>query len=248
MDWSRAKSVLIYAFLLLNVVLGYQLWQDVQDRLTTQLDWTSLSEDAKQMKEAKKIEIMAKIPSETPSLRDISYKVIENQQSIVLLKEAEDSKYIYMSQRDFIDALGDEINYLEQYRHDMAITEDGVFVLHQQLTNGLPLFEVKLKLYYENQKITAYMQQYVEAEESRELEDQKIITASQALGSVIMNHLPVGSIVRDIQLGYHGQLFDTDTQVASPTWRIMLESGDIYYVNAISGSVEHVQGEKEKEA
>ncbi|MBR2569428.1 MAG: two-component system regulatory protein YycI [Paenibacillus sp.] len=248
MDWSRAKSILIYAFLLLNVVLGYQLWQDVQERLSTQLDWTSLSEDAKQMKEAKNIDIPAKIPSETPSLREITYKVIENQQTRVPLKQVADSKIIYMSQKDFIEGLGDEIHYLEQYRHDMAINEDGVFILHQQLTNGLPLFEVKLKLYYENQKITGYAQQYVEAEESRELEDQKIITASQALGSVIMNHLSVGSIVRDIQLGYHGQLFDTDTQVASPTWRIMLEGGDVYYVNAISGSVEHVQGEKGKEA
>lgn len=42
MDWGRAKNVLIYAFLLLNLVLGYQLWNDLReqaDSIRTLLPW-----------------------------------------------------------------------------------------------------------------------------------------------------------------------------------------------------------------
>jgi len=33
MDWGRAKSVLIVSFLVLNVLLGYQLWLNVRDQV-----------------------------------------------------------------------------------------------------------------------------------------------------------------------------------------------------------------------
>jgi hypothetical protein len=50
--------------------------------------------------------------------------------------------------------------------------------------------------------------------------------------------LPVGSVITDIQLGYHGQRFDSETQPMLPFWRIVLEKGAPYYVQAFSGAVE----------
>jgi Uncharacterized protein conserved in bacteria len=47
-----------------------------------------------------------------------------------------------------------------------------------------------------------------------------------------------GDGIADIRLGYHGQMYESDTQVLAPKWRIVLDNGDIYYVHAVNGEVE----------
>jgi regulatory protein YycI of two-component signal transduction system YycFG len=49
MDWRRAKNVLILAFLMLNLLLGYPLWKEWRDRLSTAVDWTSLPPETRQV-------------------------------------------------------------------------------------------------------------------------------------------------------------------------------------------------------
>ena len=248
MDWSRAKSILIYAFLLLNIVLGYQLWQDVRVHINTEQDWTSLSEETRRIMDVKQITVTSNIPAETPSLSEISYRMLDSDERKTVMQEPVESKVLYMSTRDMINELEDEIPHIEVYQYDQAIGGDGTFILHQQMVNGLPLFEVKLELYYENQLINAFRQKYAEISDMKTADGQKILPASQALDTVIEKHLSPGSNVIDIKLGYHGQLFDTETQVAAPSWRLLLENGDIYYMNAINGAVEHVPaGKKENE-
>ncbi|WP_235075275.1 hypothetical protein [Paenibacillus alvei] len=66
MDWGRAKNILIYAFLLLNIVLGYQLWQEVRDQMHSELDWTSLSDAAKKMMEVKRFKLQPRFLQRHP--------------------------------------------------------------------------------------------------------------------------------------------------------------------------------------
>lgn len=246
MDWSRAKSVLIYAFLLLNIVLGYQLWQDVRDQINTEQDWTTLSEETRRIMDVKQIQVTSKIPSETPSLREITYRYEKKTSFKNILTTPIESRVLYATKREMVRALEEAIPHIEMYQLDQQLSDESKFVLHQQMVNGLPLFEVKLELYYENREIVAFRQQYAEIEDSKTAQEQKILPASQALDTLIEKNLPPGTVVTDIQLGYHGQVFDTDTQVAAPTWRLLLDNGDIYYMNAINGAVEHVpSGKKE---
>lgn len=246
MDWSRAKSVLIYAFLLLNIVLGYQLWQDIRDQMHTELDWTSLSEETRRIMDVKRIEVTANIPAETPSLREISYRLVKTDIGFKSLLTPVESKVLYMSKRDIVRELEDEIPNIQYYIYDQAIGGDGIFTMQQQMVNGLPLFEVKLELQHESGQIIAYRQQYAEIDDTKTSDDQKILPASQALDTVIEKNLAPNSVVTDVRLGYHGQLFDTETQVAAPAWRLLLDNGDIYYMNAINGAVEHVPVRKKE--
>ncbi|MCE5172457.1 two-component system regulatory protein YycI [Paenibacillus profundus] len=243
MDWSRAKNVLIYAFLLLNIVLGYQLWQDVRDRMHSDLDWTSLSEETRQIMDVKHIQVPAKIPAETPTLREITYRFVNRGTERVPIQTPKDSTIIFL-EKELIRSLQGDIRHIEMYRYDELSGKPGTFVLHQRLANGLPIFEVSLELSVSEQKITAYRQQYVELIETKSNKEQKILPASQALGSVIEKVMP-GSIVKDIRLGYHGQIFDAETQVSAPSWRIMLEN-EVYYVNAINGAVDNSQAGKKE--
>ncbi|MBN3524270.1 two-component system regulatory protein YycI [Paenibacillus apiarius] len=245
MDWSRAKNVLIYAFLLLNIVLGYQLWQDMRDRMHSDLDWTSLSEETRIIMDMKKIQVTAKIPAETPSLREITYRFVNRGKMEVPLKTPKDSVIIF-SEKDLIRSLQGEIPNIDMYRYDETVGGTGPFLFHQRLPNGLPIFEVTLKLMHRSQKITAYQQQYVELVESKTNKEQKILPASQALGIVIEKYLLPGSVVRNVQLGYHGQLFEAETQVAAPSWRITLDNDEVYYVNAINAAVDTSQAGKKE--
>lgn len=237
MDWGRAKNVLIYAFLLLNLVLGYQLWSDLQEQADSNPDLTSLESNIQRIMETKRIKVLAQIPSEAPQLPKISYRFVDGQQShrVVDLESPVDSRLIF-SPKELVNALKGSLPDISNYRYDEAIGSENVFVLHPLVDGKWPLFQINLELFYGNQEIKSYRQDVVEI--SRMGEEQQVLSASKALGNLIENFLPEGSVVTSIELGYYGQVFDSDADLpASPAWRFMLESGEEYYVQGISGDV-----------
>jgi regulatory protein YycI of two-component signal transduction system YycFG len=249
MDWGRAKSVLILAFLILNIILGYQLWLDVREQLTSNLDWTSLTEDTKLSMEKKSIQVQAKIPSETPALPERTFKFVDNVQEgqRIDLAKPVPSRLIF-TEKELRKALKDQIPSIEQYSYDPLTSLDGIFALNYMLDGKWPMFEVRMELFYANQNILGYRENMVKELESKGKTEkqQKVISATNALDSLIGKYLPAGSIIKEVTLGYHGQVYN-ETLVTAPAWRFVLESGDIYYMNAISGEVYHPKGEEQKE-
>ncbi|MFF2483544.1 two-component system regulatory protein YycI [Paenibacillus sp. NPDC058071] len=238
MDWGRAKNVLILTFLLLNILLGYQLWGDIREQLNANKNTAELPPETLTIMKQKRIELDATLPLDTPKLRDLTYQLQNggsDRQDTVQLKMPVDSRIIF-TEKDLLNQLGGQIPDLAQYRFDLLMSTDQVFVLYKMVDNH-PMFDVRLELYYSNQKITAYKQMRVEVLGSGEAKEQTVLPASKAVAPFIERNLPNGSIIRDIQLGYHGQTFDTDTQVSAPYWRVVLEDGLVYYIHAISGEV-----------
>ena len=247
MDWGRAKSVLIYAFMLLNLVLGYQLWNDLREQANANPDLTSLTENTQRVMEAKDIKVPIQIPTETPELPKINYRFYgEDDGKDVLLKEPVYSKLIFEPDQ-LVTALKDSIPDISRYRYDPEGASDGVFILHPLANGKWPLFRVNMELHYSQQRIVSYQQQKVEISAIGDEKRQRVLPASKALGNLVDNYLPEGSVVRSIELGYYGELFDSDAQVAAPVWRFTLESGDIYYVQGISGDVISPSSDKAKE-
>jgi regulatory protein YycI of two-component signal transduction system YycFG len=97
-------------------------------------------------------------------------------------------------------------------------------------------------LYNKDQKIRAYRQDLIQVLSSEGTKDQQVLPASIAVTPLIEKQLPAGSVIKDIRLGYHGQIFDTEEQLSAPSWRVLLESGEVYYVHAISGEVDTANG------
>lgn len=239
MDWGRAKNVLIYAFLLLNLLLCYQLWNDLHDQVSANLDFTSLSEETQAVMEQKGIRVLCPIPAATPQLPDITYNYSgeEQNEAPVLLKLPIDSKLIYSSFTELSDQLVGQIPDIANYRFDSQESEIGKFVLHPLVDNQWSLFRVRLELINSNQKIVAYRWPKIKIGTSNKEDLQKVLPASQALSSLIEKYFPVDSVVKEIELGYYGELFNSESQVASPMWRFMLENGKAYYVDAISADI-----------
>lgn len=249
MDWGRAKNVLIYAFLLLNFLLGYQLWNDVREQANTNLDYTSLDENTQQIMQEKNIQLLCLIPAGNPVLPKITYRFISRENTNpVELKEPLDSKLVFMG-NELAKAIESQIPQFKNYHYDPMESEDGTFVFHPIVNEEWPLFndQLKLKLLYHEQKITSYQLSVTEIIPSNEEEQQKVLHASDALAKLINNnYIPPNSAVKDIQLGYYGEMFNSENQVAAPAWRFTLEN-EVYYVQGISGDVVSSKTDKAKE-
>lgn len=239
MDWGRAKNVLIYAFLLLNLLLCYQLWVDLRDKVSANLDFTSLSEETQQIMEQKGIRILSPIPAATPQLPNITYRYSgeEQEQTPVELEQPIDSKLIYSNFSELSNQIEGQIPDIANYELDSQENEVGKFVLHPLVQKEWPLFRVRLELMYSNQKIVAYRRPEIEIGSSSSQEIQKVLPASQALSSLIEKYFAPDTVVMDIQLGYYGELFNSESQVAAPMWRFVLENGKSYYVHGISADI-----------
>ncbi|NGZ76579.1 two-component system regulatory protein YycI [Saccharibacillus alkalitolerans] len=243
MDWGRAKNVLIYAFLLLNLVLGYQLWNDVREQQGASLGFDSLSESTQRAMEEKNIQVLTSVPADTPSLPKISYRYThKTPDGPVRLAAPADSKLIF-APGDLAAALRSEIPDIGDYSYDAFAaggSGDGSFTLHPLFEDQWPLFNASLELFYTDQKITAYLGAPVEIQEAGAATE--VLPAQKALGTLVENYLPEGAVVKEIVLGFYGQTFDSETQVAAPVWRFTVENGDsssysVYYVQGASGDV-----------
>ncbi|MHA6481637.1 two-component system regulatory protein YycI [Paenibacillus sp. strain BS8-2] len=238
MDWGRAKSVLIMSFLMLNVLLGYQLFNDIREQLDANVNSAELPQDKVLLMQQKRITFAssANLPSDTPKLGDLTYLLHSDvhQKPVPTPLEKPVDSALNFSKGQLIKAIGDQVPELEHYVYDIHNSREGVFVLHR-MVDGLPMFNVELELYNSNLKITGFLQDRVEL--IGRGEEKQVLPASKIVASLIETYLPEGSVITDIQLGYHGQIFDSEKQVSTPSWRVMLEDGNVYYVNAISGEV-----------
>ncbi|MBO7747086.1 two-component system regulatory protein YycI [Paenibacillus sp. MWE-103] len=235
MDWGRAKSVLIIAFLLLNLVLGYQLWSNIREGRDASTDVNDLRPETQALMKEKGIKLDTSIPSETPELKDLTFRAKtklgagERRE----LQTPVDSKAVF-NEKELLASLGGVIPDLNKYAFGENLDSEFVFY---RTVEGRPMFDVKLELFYSNLKITAYKQDVIEVLPSEKSTAQAVLPATKALATLIEKQLHDGAVIKEIKLGYHGQIFNSDVQVSAPTWRVLLEDGGQFYMNAISGEV-----------
>jgi len=235
-DWGRAKSVLIFSFLLLNILLGFQLWSDVQAQLNANTNSVELPPDKLLIMQKKRITLSTNLPSETPKMGDLTYILQSDsmqEEKPIPIEPLVNSAVVFNS-KQLDRTLGEVIVDLTEYDYDVNSSKEGVFILHR-MVDERPMFHTKLELFNSNLKITGYLQDRVEI--TGKGETKQVLAASKMISSLIESYLDVGSVIIDIKLGYYGQIFDSEVQVATPAWRVMLDDNKVYYVDAISGEV-----------
>ncbi|MFC5450611.1 two-component system regulatory protein YycI [Paenibacillus aestuarii] len=243
MNWGRAKTILILSFLILNMILGFQMWSAKRSNQTEiAADASGTVEELNRVLRSKNIRITEDLPTDLPKMKVITVKFDEN------MKLDEEKPLKQPMTMTTILGKGvskevqarSEIPYFEMYQFDSATSKNGVYLFNQTY-NKLPLFDVKVELYEHNGEITSYRQAYVEVESGVEQTEQKLIPAQLAVRSLVENYLSEGSIITDVRLGYHGQLYNSPTQPMFPHWRVTIDNGDIYYLQAFNGAVEPPQ-------
>jgi regulatory protein YycI of two-component signal transduction system YycFG len=236
MDWSRAKTILILSFLLLNMMLGYELWAGQWGLRLTKSETTIIVEELKRIMSSKNIRLEAEIPTEMPKLKELDVSVDESDKFGKRFDFATPIKYSGINGKNMPnDALRRVIPYYRDYRLDPVLSSDQLIVLNQ-MHGTYPIFETRLDLYWvqEHGVISGYRQDYVTAESNPNQREQLVIPAHTALRSLLENYVAEGSVITDIQLGYYRGRY----QLLLPSWRIALQDGTIYYVHAFTGAVE----------
>jgi regulatory protein YycI of two-component signal transduction system YycFG len=242
MDWSRAKTILILSFLLLNVLLGYQLWSSRMDRSNLESDTVGIMQEVNKLLASKNIRIQMDVPKDAPKLNQISVKLNDKYRDGNTTILSKPIRFINLTSKnipkEFITKAA--IEKPEMYQYDSVDGKDSIYVFNQ-MTSNVPMFDINLKLFVQKGEITGYKQVYVEVQSEGVQKEQKVISAYTAIRSLAENFLAEGSIITDIRLGYHGQQFDSETQYMLPYWRIKLADGSVYFVQAFNGAVEGPQ-------
>lgn len=246
MDWARTKTILILSFLLLNVVLGIQLWSSRSDLLDLETNPSGAAmEELQRILKSKNIQVSANIPKDVPKLREVVAKFDENLAPDTLVALPRPFKFNpLINKGSYDDLLGrNVIPYMDSYQFDPITSLNDTYVFHQ-LYGALPMFEVKLELIEKNGMVSGYRQGYVEVQSEGDQKEQKVISPYIALRSLSENYLPDGSVITGVKLGYHGQVYNSQTLYMVPSWRISLGNGDLYFVHAFNGAVEEPRKNK----
>lgn len=245
MNWSRAKTILICSFLLLNMILGFQLWSTNRSNKTEiALDTSGTVEELNRALRSKNIRLTDELPTDQLKMKVITVKYddsIKPGEQKALKSPMNMSVLLGKGASKEVQAQS-EIPHFGLYQLD-SMSKDGgnVVYVFTQLYGKLPLFDVKVELNEQNGEITSYRQAYVEVESGVEQTEQKLIPAQLAVRSLVDNYLSEGAIITEVKLGYHGQPYNSQTQPMFPHWRITIDNGDIYYLQAFNGAVESPQ-------
>lgn len=240
MDWGRAKTILICTFLLLNILLGYQLFIQNIEFPGSYFGMSALREDMNKVLESKNIQLEHDIRSEPSHLRvtlelpplpsevtDPSYQTLEEPFDVSLLGRNRISSDISSQIEDF-----------NEYAYDAASSTESERVYYQLYEEKWPMFEVNLRLYVEDRKVVGYTQHKVEVIPDINSEEQEMLSVYRVITFLAEHVLPRDTVIKDVQLGFHGQVFDSNTRVLAPKWRVVTSQGDVYYVHGVNGAIE----------
>lgn len=237
LEWGRAKTILIITFFLLNVILGYQLFI-YANWAGSYLESAEIREEMNQLLRSKQIRLDKEIPRETPKLREITvaFQRADQEDGMVYLQDPFPVQQLF-KQNKSAKEFRSRIAHFDSYQYDPFLSDHRTLVFHQ-LYERWPMFEISMELHHDGEFITRYNQRFGIIETEKEEEEQQVLSAYRAVGFLAENVLSQGTIIEDVQLGYHGQVFDSDRQVLAPKWRVVTSEGEVYYVHAINGAVE----------
>lgn len=290
MDWSKAKNVLIVAFIVTNIFLVYNMEKNIFNRGDLQFINDDYIENAERYLIEAGIQLDIDIPREIVSLPElmVKYKIFEPTE---LAKEFLGEEYRQLENNSFIS--GTKIvqsisnkkfiykNLInEAYRYpiddEAAIEISNQFLsehnlMHEDLKlqqiyfgiiedfGDIPLYKLVYNQTYEDRFLAeSYIHVYVRHKEVVGVEGmllefentygdkKKIISATEALlrkmNDIINdNQEDEDIIITEMEIGYYFNPVDIDfttwetieSGTTSPSWKIVLNNGKTYYVEAL---------------
>lgn len=252
MDWRRAKTILIIAFLILDSFLLYQLWTGREHEVEMGQQNTATSSNLQDVLKARNIKLQIEMPAEMPEMYYVNIRYGELQQvnknkllNQVIKMEGHilQSRFLdplpspgYPTKGDIHRIYKEHILFFDDYKLDSKMNYPNQLVYHQ-LWNGRPFFGATLELNLINQNVISYRQIHYEVVNKGS--GKKVISSVTALHTLIENNMiGNGESIHAIDLGYYGHTYDADIQVIAPVWRIIHGSNQVDYVNAITGVIE----------
>jgi regulatory protein YycI of two-component signal transduction system YycFG len=253
MDWSRAKTILIWAFLFLDLFLGYQVYVSRTELWLNAEAVQGSKWDIELYLRQQQITLLAEVPQETPEMK---YVNVENFGfDILALQETQGLKVTVENERSAISAqlmqplpfdkqtdpddllrqMGQHLLYEDQYRADPYLSNKQK-IKYWQLHGKYPIFNAPLDIHLENNLVTGYSQTYFHIRSQGSA--RQVISAYTALRSMVEKQIIApGEKIESVMLGYFGYHYDADIQVLAPVWRV-IHDGKTDYINGFTGAIE----------
>jgi regulatory protein YycI of two-component signal transduction system YycFG len=251
LDWSKTKTIFIITFLILDIFLAYQF---IQKRNSSQLD-VILETTIEEQLEANGITYV-ELPKDITKVAYLSGEskifTLEETKKLVNQKVVIGNQPIL--QASFINPISlsnpQDQHFLSDFVERNIISgKDYAFwkfdekekqIIFFQKYNGKVIYKnpssMLLLHLNENNEIISYEQTLLN--DLEEYEKQEIVPAIKAIETLYKkNHLKPGDHVTNIELGYYALVQFTASQVLTPTWHIVVNGKEDYYVNAFEGQV-----------
>lgn len=265
MDWNRTKTIFIISFLILDLFLIFQLKEkssinndvDVitESTLEEQLEaeeityvdipketWKEayISAKRKIFTDVDLVELRNKFENQTLSIFSEDM-IVSRFDTPIPLPEIGQMEMIYQSIKSTVFQ-GDQYAYWAWYRDSDTIlffqtykdkpiyfNESGMLVLHLNDTNDA---------------IIGYTQTLLNTIEpvDEQGQQQEVLTAHKAIETLYKkNNLPSKSKITKIELGYFTLVpLSSGVQVFAPTWHIVVDEKQNFFVNAIEGQIQQL--------
>ncbi len=125
---------------------------------------------------------------------------------------------------DYIEYLADNKKVLNYY----------------QVVDDTAIFSSRLRVVVEADLLKAVELYWLQPADRSQLRDMQVISAAEALASLV-NALGPGTeerVIKHIEIGYYSGEYDAEKWEIPPVWRIVLDDGQSYYINAFTGNME----------
>lgn len=253
MNWGGTKWILIVVFLILNLFLGYQLWQktshqpELANSYQSALDELLYLHQISLETELNPFEgALAPLEVSSTLKEGLDFPFAKDQQVRIEGNRIEAALMMPYKLEEPFDSRAFRENFLKKYVYqNEAYQLEGInstTIRYVQYYKELPLFISKLDISVNpaSRMVTGYEQLYFSV--LREGTKQPIIPAEAALTTLIEQQvIPPFAAIRAVTLGYYGHPYEAQLQVLTPTWRIIFQTGTEIkesYVNAYTGAIE----------
>jgi len=237
MDWNKAKNILILSFLILNILLFYELYKQYTNEHYIEEEGMNQRVKVENWLKENKIVVNSVITEEMPKMsyiyaqKKVSYKPqIIKTNSFIMLKEPGEYQY-----PKFVQEIEDSIN---DHNDNNSQNNSQIPYIYYQITqDGRPIFNSKITNYNLNElsEVPQEVSYFVLSSKSTE---QQVISPWTALNSIIkLNKIEKNSFINSLSIGYYGQSGDEKIFVLTPVWRLVYNNKEVVYINAISNDL-----------
>ena len=252
MHWSRIKTIFIIAFLLLNSFLGYQLWEKKTRKIELAQSYENSIEELLLLKN---IKLDTELDLEQPKLPQLNVQFL-SYTFRDLAKLA--GQHVVLEEHKLISSLiqpyplpqpWDETVFFEQFVRKKVMNGEeyrydrhGEGLVYLQQMENRPIFGGTLHFQHDGEKVTGYEQVYYHV--ISQATPQPVISSFTCLRTLLENEsIPQEAVIASLSLGFFGQIYEADSQILTPTWRVIAHHGEKrleYYVNAYTGALIHM--------
>ncbi|MCT4508231.1 MAG: two-component system regulatory protein YycI [Tepidibacter sp.] len=247
MDWSKAKTILIIAFILTNIVLGYNLYINVFRDDNENIFSESSIDNLNKLLSTKNISINTQIPKDTPTISALSIKYEDLSKSDLdsIFKgngsyKVDDKIIIYngksdINSLDIKECTSFTKRFLKKYKFNddnylksTIKKPDHIEIIYTGKYKDYFLEESYMKfVFYENKDFLFERIWLVPIEEKKQ--KKRVMTSVEAIMSAY-SHIPQDSVINEIKLGYYFESNNMDIEQGDigPVWRLKVNNEYIY--------------------